>query len=99
MDKPTQPISPDTTDTISRFYGSVSRDKLNQLTDVEFTVWVANNKAEIEHLLMFIQRETARAAATAEADVNLNSHMLAQAQILNRTYELAEEGQKNKEVK
>lgn len=86
-------------DRLLRLYGKTSRDKFNHMNDVEFTTWVANNIDNIERLLLFIQRETARPAATQEAEVNLNSHMLAQSQILNRTYEIAESGTLHKETK
>ena len=86
-------------DRLLRLYGKTSKDKFNQMNDVEFTTWVANNRDNLERLLLFIQRETARPAATQEVDVNLNAHMLAQSQILNRIYELAEAGTLNKETK
>lgn len=86
-------------DRLLRLYGKTSKDRFNHLVDVEFTTWISNNLPELERLLLFIQRETARPAATKEVDVNLNAHMLAQSQILNRIYELAETGNLYKETK
>lgn len=101
FDKPTTNKSNSTEEVarLLRLYGKTSNDKFNQITDVEFATWVANNIGNIERLMLFIQRETSRPAATAEAEVNLNSHMLAQSQILNRTYEIAESGSLYKETK
>ena len=82
--KPTNYRSQEEADLLLRLYGKTTNDKFNQMNDVEFTVWVANNLSNIERLLFFIQRETARAASTKEVDENLNSHMLAQSQILNK---------------
>lgn len=81
-----------------RLYGKTSKDKFNQITDVAFATWVADNIGNIERLMMFIQRETARPATTLETDANLNAHMLAQSQILNRMYEIAESGTLYKET-
>ncbi len=98
METITKPVSSVTRDSkqevdrLLKLYGSVSKDKFNQLSDVDFTTWVANNINQIERLLLFIQRETARPGSTKDVDANLNSHMLAQSQILNRTYEIAEHG-------
>ena len=98
LHKPTNtPISSqEEAERILRTYNSSSRDKFKHITDVKFTEWVFDNLEHIETLLLFIQRETARPASTAEIDANLNAHMLAQSQILNRTYEIAEEGKFHK---
>ena len=99
LHKPTNtPVSShEEADRILRTYNSSSRDKFKHITDVKFTEWVSDNLEHIETLLLFIQRETARPATTAEVDVNLNAHMLAQSQILNRTYEIAEQGNFHKQ--
>ena len=101
LHKPTvsNKVSQQEADRLLRIYGKTSKDKFNHLTNVELTTWVSNNLPELEKVLMLIQRETSRPAATQEVDVNLNAHMLAQSQILNRIYELAEAGTVYKETK
>ena len=101
MDKPitTQDKSQEEAERLLRLYGNTTKDQFNQMSDVEFTTWVSNNLSQIERLLLFTQRKTARPASTTEAETNLNAYMLAQTHILNTVYELAETGVVYKEKK
>lgn len=96
MDKPIVKNSnlSDEANVLARLYAHTSKDKLRVLLDEELISWVQSNIGRIEYLLLFIQRETARKSVTAEAETNLNNLSLAQSQILNRIWEIAEEGAK-----